>query len=509
MKETIITVDVGTSSLRCFLYDKNGNILYTTQKNYSPIFLDNNYVEQEPRSFKKTLQQTLTDTGHYINEKKYKVLGISVTSQRASVITMNYDNKPIYNAIMWQDKRSYNQCEKIKEKTTLDYLYLKTGLKLDPYFSAPKMMWLKENEPEIYCMAYKLIGVQDYIIFLLTGRYVTDYTQASRTMLMDINTFKWDDDLIELFGIEKTMLPDLVEPGSEVGVLTNEMSKKTGLEKDIPIIIAGGDQQCAALGLNILRPGYIEANTGTGSFVIGYSEKPVFDSRMRTLCSASAIPGKWICEAGLLTSGTIYRWFNNDFYDNLDEKDLYGRINNDAESAPIGSNGVVVLPHFKGSAAPYWNPLAKGMIFNVSLSTKRSDVARAILEGIVLEMTENIELIQNQIGRIDVVSIAGGLTKFDLFNQIQADAFNKATVRYKNNEASSLGAWMQAVINMGIFDSYDEAFKRVTQGCKPKTFHSVTSNVIKYMKLKQRKKILYYALNEMDVYKYFQNPIYE
>ncbi|WP_058485012.1 FGGY-family carbohydrate kinase [Defluviitalea phaphyphila] len=500
----ILTIDVGTSSMRSILYDINGHKKYTSSRLYNPTFYENGFVEQDPRDFKVALYETIIEVMGKYNGDPKRVVGVSVTSQRASVIPVDVNGKPLYNAIMWQDKRSYAISQRMKEEFDIKKIYLKTGIKIDPYFVVPKILWIKENEPELYCVTYKMLGIQDYIIYLLTGRYVTDHSQACRTLLMDLSSFKWDDELIEQFGIDKSLLCDLVKPGSIVGDVLPEVAEQLKLASGTPVIIAGGDQQCAALGLNVLEPGRVEANTGTGSFVIAYSDKPVFDSRMRTLCSASAIPGKWIVEAGLLTSGTIYRWFNSEFFD--DELNSYEKINEAAANSPVGANGVVVLPHFKGSAAPYWNPLSKGMIYNLNLNTTKGDIARAILEGIVLENAQNIDIIASLIGRVDAVSVAGGLTNFDTYNQIQADAYNKRVEKYKNSEASSLGAFMSAAVTLGYFKSYKEAFESANVE-KPVTYHVQAKNVMKYMKLKKRKKILYYALNEMDVFRFFTEPI--
>ena len=187
------------------------------------------------------------------------------------------------------------------------------------------------------------------------------------------------------------------------------LSKKTGLSKSIEVITAGGDQQCAAVGLNVLRPGTLEANIGTGSFIIAYSEKPAFDENMRILCSASAVADQWIVEAGLLTSGAIYTWYKDNFYKNGSGPVDYDLINQEVTEAQAGSNGLVFVPHFKGSAAPYWNPLSKGVFFNAMFDHKRGVIfARSILEGIAMEMAQNIELIENTVGYVDIIHAAGG-----------------------------------------------------------------------------------------------------
>lgn len=499
-----MVIDVGTSSLKAMLYNKSGQMLYRATKEYHSEFGGNNYVEQNPLTWKEALTYTLKETSKFKKEKNIHLEAIAVTSQRASVIPVDDDGLPLYNAIMWQDRRSMAQCGQMLEELRLPEIYRRTGLRANPYFSAPKMMWLKDERSAIYAKTNKLLGVQDYVVYLLTGSYVTDWTQACRTMLMNINTFAWDEDMLRISGVPKSKLADLRPPGAVAGFLDGDIANATGLSPGIPIILGGGDQQCAALALNILRPGYAEANTGTGSFVIAYSETPQFDEQCRTLCSAAAIPGKWIAEAGIFNTGSIHRWFKEQFYPA--GEDVYERMNSEAAESPVGANGVIMLSHFEGSAAPYWNPLAKGMFFNLSLGNSRSDLVRAILEGISLEIAHNISLIENLVKDISTVSVAGGLVAFNLFNQIQADAFNKTVIRYDNNEASSLGALMSACVTLGIYKDYHEAFYGICP-TEPLEFIPDEKNAKKYAKLFQRKDELYKALKQCQVYELFSGSL--
>lgn len=501
----IIIIDVGTSSLKSMVYDLKGKLMHDEFKEYHTVVTNGNNVEQDPTSWKDALVYTLGNIGEYIKENNMDICAISITSQRASVIPVSKEGEPLYNALMWQDKRSMEQCTDISSKMSIKEIYQRTGLRLDPYFSAPKMLWIKKERPEIYKNSYKLIGVQDWIVYLLTNKFVTDWSQACRTMIMNISNFNWDKELLNVTGIDEDRLPELCAPGSNVGKLSNEMSQITGLKSGIPVIVGGGDQQCAALALNVLKPGHAEANTGTGSFVIAYSEKPVFDENMRTLCSAAAVPGKWIAEAGIFNTGAIYRWTKEQFYREVNG-DSFEILNNEALKSPVGANGVSLLPHFQGSAAPYWNPAAKGMIFNLTLGTKRGDIARAVLEGISLEMADNISLIENIIGNITTVSVAGGMTKFDLFDEIQASAFKKTVVKYDNCEASSLGALISSTVTLKIYNDYNDAFKNICDN-EQKVFNPNMDDADKYKELLKRKGRLYTALEKGDIYNSYSSCV--
>ena len=200
--ECILAVDVGTASLRSVLYNLKGRLIFNSHREYKLLFNNSLSIEQDPKSWKSALISTLKDVSQYIEQQPVSILAISVTSQRASVISVDNDCNPLFNAIMWQDKRSIEQCKKLSELIGINEIYQRTGLRIDPYFSLPKMLWFKKNYPEIYNKTYKLIGVQDYILYLLTNSFVTDWTQASRTMLMNIRSFEWDTDILKITDID-------------------------------------------------------------------------------------------------------------------------------------------------------------------------------------------------------------------------------------------------------------------------------------------------------------------
>jgi glycerol kinase len=487
----LLVIDVGTSSLKVMLYESTGRLVNRVSAGYHSEFFGENHVEQDALTWKRALLSALAESAEVVRARNMSIDSIAVTSQRASVIPVDDQGQPLDHAIMWQDKRSQTQCGKLLKQLSLKEIYRRTGLRVDCYFSAPKIMWLRDERPDIYAKAHKLIGIQDYIVYLLTGVFMTDWTQACRSLFMNISTFSWDEDMLVAAGIPKSKLPELCPPGTAPGVLTHSMGAATGLASGIPVVICGGDQQCAALALNILQPGDAAVNSGTGSFVTAHAKEPLFDHECRTLCSASAVAGKWIVEAGIYNTGSIYDWFNDQFYST--GQNTFDLIDEEASRSPVGANGVMMLPHFEGSAAPYWNPLAKGLFYNLTLGTVRGDFSRAILEGIALEIAHNLTLIECVVKDISQVSVAGGLVALDLFNQIQADAFNKAVIRYDNCEASSLGALMSAAVQLGIYQDHTEAFRAVCPS-RPIVFKPDIDNVVKYRRLFELKKDLYQAL---------------
>ena len=502
----IIALDVGTSSMRAVLYNEKGELLHSVGSEYHTIFPQPSHVEQDPATWAKAARVTLSGVADYVRQNGLSVSAISVTSQRASMIPMNSEGEPLHNAIMWQDKRTIGICERLGSEYGLEALHKRTGLRINPFFVLNKIIWLRENEAPIFNQTAKFIGVQDYVIYQLTGRYVTDWTQASRTMLMDLKTFSWDEELLNMAGIKASQLCELAPPGSVAGMLQASFAAKCGLTAGLPIVVSGGDQQNAAIALGVTRPGMAEANTGTGSFVLSYSEKPAFDDKCRVLCQAGAIAGSYVTETPIFNTGAIFRWFKEQFCpDFRNQDDAYALMDNEAAVIPAGSNGVVMLPHFEGSAAPNWNPNAKGMFFNLGLASTRGMFIRAILEGISLEIAENLNLMRSLIGEISEVHVAGGMTCSDLFCGIQASAYNASVVRHQNPEASSLGACCNALVALGVFSSADAFFSSI-EGEKA-IFKPDAEEAEAYSRVQQRRRALYNSLHSAGVYEQFMGTV--
>ena len=259
----IISLDIGTSSMRAVLYGTDGSCAASFRYEYHPQFPKENHVEQDPFSWLRAARSILSAVGNCIRERHLSVDAVAVTSQRSSLIPVDHAGDPLSPAIMWQDKRTLGECETLKREYGLFPLYRKTGLRINPYFVLPKLMWLRSNLPEIYRGASKFIGVQDFVVYYLTGKFVTDWTQAGRTMLMNIETFRWDPALLRIAAADLDHLPQLTAPGSIAGGITRRASEETGISEGTPVVLCGGDQQNAAVGIGVVMPGLAEANTGT------------------------------------------------------------------------------------------------------------------------------------------------------------------------------------------------------------------------------------------------------
>ncbi|OOM76191.1 glycerol kinase [Clostridium puniceum] len=489
----ILVIDVGTSSMRGILYSQSGYAHKIIQETYSPEYLNDGYVEQDTLTFKKALINIIKQAVEGANNLAAEIIGISLTSQRSSMIALDFECNPLRKAIMWQDRRTLPICSNLLPYE--NYIYERTGLKLSPVFLGPKIAWLKQNEEEIYRKAYKIVTIADYLMYIMTNNLRTDYTYGSRTLLMNLHTLNWDTDLLNLFDIDEDKLCTLSGQGCISGYITDSFSKISGLKAGIPVISAGGDQQCSAIGNGVINEGDTQITTGTGSFIITSSDKPHIDPVSKVICSISAVPNKYILESSILTSGTIYNWFNKNFYCSTETVEYnYDKINFDAENSKPGSNGVILLPHFQGSGSPDWNPNATGLFHGISLGTKRIDFPRSILEGIAAEIAENLDILRSYVGTITVINISGGLTKNSLFNQIQADMYGTSVNLPSDFETTALGALASAAAALGVYNSIPEALDYINKNKENTIYNPILNNIEIYNQLKIRRKTIYNAL---------------
>ena len=506
MRILILCIDLGTTGCHAVIFDEKGQQISRSYQEYKSIYLPYRWIDHDPKTWLQAVKKTVKEAVKKIEHDKNCISAVAVTSQRATVIPVDKKGNPLDNAILWQDKRATEETKHLINEYGTEKIYNITGLRVDPYFTLPKLLWLKKNKTEIYNHSFIFLPVQDFIIHFLTGEFKTDWTQASRTMLFNIDELRWDKDLIKSVGIDFNKLPEAVPPGSIISTVNRAASNELGLPKGIPVIAAGGDQQCAAIGLGVVKAGIVEANTGTGSFVLINQDKPVKDFNQRLICSASSIAGKWVLEAPIFTTGSIYRWFR----DNIGQVsvknqiksriDAYQIMNSEAEKEPLGANGLLLVPHFAASAAPYWNPEARGILFGLSLGHKRSSIIRAILEGIAFEIQKNISIMESYTEEIKEVRISGGLTRSEIFNQIQADIYGKTVIKTDYEDASILGAAVIAATTIGLYNNINSALDNMISVNNLSRKEPNIENYKAYKELGKIHNSLYWSLEKAGIY---------
>lgn len=454
----IVVIDVGTSSMRSIGYRLNGKKEFTFQKEYRVIYGQDGCAQQQPEILLETLYTLLRKVKAYADAVHLDIFCISVTAQRSSIAPVDDTGRALAAFIMWQDTRNQAVCEKLK--TYNELIFKKTGARINTVFSGGKMRWIREHQPEIYQRAYKLVNIAEYLMFHMTGEFATDVTYAGRSNLMNLYTRQWDSELLELFWIDREKLCQVLEPGSVVGKTHSRLTDHTGLREGIPVISAGGDQQCAAVGLGIFSEGNISVVTGTGAFLMADCSSVPKQLCSDVICSAASVRGRYILEASIPSCCSAFNWFREKILDNSYSLD---QLQKDLEEIYETQNDCLVLPHFQGRGTPDWNSTAKAHFLNISLATTRTEIIRALLTGIFYEVKVNIEQFRRYVP-VNAGHISGGLTKMTVLNQIQADIYGIPLYCDHDQEASAKGAAMVSMVELGLLKSYKEAYHILGHG---------------------------------------------
>lgn len=492
----ILVIDIGTTSTKGMVYDENLNLLSECRVPAAPEFLDDVHVQESPQVWCAALEKI----GKHASDKK--IDAVALTAQRSSVFPADSGGNPLHPAIMWQDRRTDKICA--QRKALERNVYEKTGLLIKPVYGAPKMAWFRQNMPEVYEKTERFMTVADLCVHFLTGSFVTDTTYGNRSLLMNLHTGEWDRELMKIFGVERRMLPDLIQPGSMCGKISKSFHRLTGLQEGIPVYTPGGDQQTSALGLGVLEPGRCEITHGTGSYLLAHSEKPWMEYEKKISCNVSAVPGKYIVEIPVMTTGAAYEWFQRSFYpENKAGESCFCEINREAAQAGPFAGGVVMFPDFQGSCFPNWNTKAKGSFFHVDLHTTRGDMARAVLEGIAAKLSDGLEEVDKRLGPVQEVALSGGLSAIEAFSQMQADIYERETVVYADRESTAIGAWMSAMVSCGRFPDYSTAFAKVQECNAQKRYHPDYALSGEYRRWKSRRRELEQILEEKKTHNIF------
>ena len=491
----VLIVDAGTSSMRGVLMNEEAEVLFQTRKRYHPEFCSAVKVIQNPLVWKKALTEIGTEVQEWAGMNQKSIDAVSLTAQRTSVMLTDQDGNAITDAVMWQDKRNLQLCRELRERNK--EIIERSGNTINPVFSGSKIAWLRQEMPEAYDQAEKVLTVSDYLLYQMTGNFRSDRTYASRSHLMNLRTGWWDPVLLEIFDVEENKLCELIEPGEKHGTLTRRFSAETGIPEGISVYSPGGDQQCASLGMGILKEGNLEITSGTGAFIAGITKKLPDIFQGNAILNYGAIPGTYIVEASILTCSAAFDWFCKNFYKEPDGIH-YERINREIEDSPPGANGCMLLPFFQGRSTPLWNPEATASFTNVTLSTTRGDMARALLEGIACEIRNNIDVVEAQTGRAEHIFIGGGLSRSHPFNQIQADVYERQLFHYSNSESAALGAWISTAVSAGVCASYEEAFRKARCGDNIIEYEPKEENMAVYREMRSRMNQMYQKIYDKN-----------
>ena len=453
----ILALDQGTSSSRAIVFDHEGRICATAQKEFPQHFPKPGWVEHDPKDIWSSEASVIAEAITSMGINGLNIAGIGITNQRETTIVWDAETgEPVYNAIVWQDRRTSEYCDSLKEQNLTGFIREKTGLIIDAYFSATKIRWILENVPGARARAeagkLRFGTVDTWLLWNLTRGecHMTDVSNASRTMLFNIHTLKWDEDLMKLFGIPMSMLPE-VRSSSEIYGYT----KTTIFAHKVPVAGIAGDQQAALFGQMCTTPGSVKNTYGTGCFLLMNSgTKPIMSSHnlLTTIAWKIGDTVNYALEGSIFVGGSVVQWL----------RDGLGIIKSSSEIESLAmtvpdNGGVYFVPALTGLGAPYWDQYAKGTICGLTRGTTAAHIARAALEGIAFETMDIVNAMEHDAGiKLAELKVDGGASRNNLMMQFQADILGTKVIRPKVTETTAMGACYLAGLATGYWDSLDD-----------------------------------------------------
>jgi glycerol kinase len=480
-KNFIISIDQGTTSSRAILFNLKGQTVYSSQKEFTQYFPKSGWVEHDPEEIWSTTKKTLNDVVKKSKKIKGKILTIGITNQRETTVLWDKKTgKPVYNAIVWQDRRQEEFCKKLRKKNKETLIFNRTGLLIDSYFSGTKIKWILDNVPLARKLMKKkqlLFGTIDsFLIWRLTkGKvHATDATNASRTMIYNITNNKWDETILKILKIDKNILPTVKDCADDYGSTHPSITGK-------PISITGvvGDQQSASIGQCCFEPGSLKSTYGTGAFVLLNTGSKIIYSKNRLLTTiAYRIKGKttYAMEGSIFIAGAGVQWLRDklNFFKKASETENIVKSLKD-------NKGVYLVPAFTGLGAPYWDANARGVLSGLTRDTGPKEIIRATIESVAYQTYDLFEAMKHDGLRPKLVKVDGGMVMNDWFSQFLSDVVNIRVSRPKVQETTALGAAFMAGLQIGAYKSLADISKNwhLDKNFTPKIKSKDRNNLVK------------------------------
>ncbi len=472
----LFALDVGTLGCRSVIYDLDGNEVSYAYQEYEIETPHPGWAEQNPETWWKAVKATVKASIKIGKVDPVDILALGLTGQQISIVFIDVRGRCLGPSILWADRRGVRQCEWIRKNIGEDIVFGIAGSRVDPLYAASKLLWVKENRPEMFKRISKIFGSKDYIGFRLTDRMNMDHAMASTMQLYDIRRNCWSETILDQLGISQDKFPELVYSTEVIGEVTREAARRTGLKPGTPVVAGGGDTACMALGAGALTTEKICSSLGTSANIFGSVEELNPDPMKRVSYYCHVVPGKWIIISGSTDSISL-RWFRDNlgYYEmKLAKKrglSAYKVMDEEAEKTEPGAGSLVFLPFLSGARSPIWNTDASGVFFGIKYHHSRGTLIRAVLEGIAYSTRQRIEVLRALgINPKEIVAVGGG-ARSEVWNQIMSDVTGLPFLRLKHHETAVLGAALLAGLAVNAYKNFEEASKRtvsISERFKPR-----------------------------------------
>ncbi len=468
MMKYMIGVDIGTTSTKAVLYNEEGNMIDQSLIEYPLLTPTVDISEEDPDKICHAVQSTIRNVVLAQNLEAKHIKFVTFSAQMHSLIVMNHNHQRLTHSITWADNRAQAVVEKLKHTDQSIAIYQKTGTPIHAMSPLSKMMWLKEEETELFQKAAQFVDIKSYILYQLTGRWVMDWSIASATGLMNLKTKKWDQDILRLLELEESQLPQLVPTTTRLEFKDQQVAESLGLSKNVPIVVGASDGVLSNLGVNRFRKGEVALTIGTSGAIRTVVDKPLIDPEGRTFCYVLD-ESHYVIGGPVNNGAVVLRWLRDELLADEVEVakrlgiDSYHLISKIAERVEPGAKGLLFHPYLTGERAPLWTSDARGSFIGLTLAHRKEHMIRAVLEGVVFNLYSVFMALSEIIGDTPYkISATGGFSKSAVWRQMVSDVFNCHVDIPTHNESSCLGACIIGLKAMGEIENYDIVEKWIT-----------------------------------------------
>ncbi len=495
MNEILLGIDVGTSSCKVAAFDKVGRVVAESSGVYEVFHPQVGWAEQNPVDWWEAIIGCIKEILTTVDADDIK--GIGIDGQSWSAIAIDRDKNVLCNTPIWFDTRAKDICERVKAKYGKNAFFETSGNPFEPSYTLPKIMWYKENAPEVYNNTYKIMQSNSYIAMMLTNEISQEYSQGYGLQCYDIKNRRWDYSILEELGIRTDILPDFYECHQIVGNVTDKASALTGLSVGTPVVAGGLDAACGTLGVGVIHGGQTQEQGGQAGGMSICEDTPIAHEAL--ILSEHVVAGKFLLQGGTVGGGGIVNWFERNFFEHMrannSGKPDFKKLDDLADDIPPGSEGLLFLPYMSGERSPIWNPDAKGVYFGIDYSKTKAHFIRASMEGVGYSLEHNLKIAECSGAKVDKLYAMGGAANSRLWTQIKADITGKEISVPRSDSASTLGAVILAGVGVGIYKDFDDAVKQTVSITRT---HTPNKEVYKtYQKAMKKYIALYECTKEL------------
>lgn len=500
MTKYILAHDLGTSGNKATLFTVEGKLVASRVFAYDVHYFNGTWAEQDADDWWRAVCETSSSLIKQTDIDPGDIGAVSFSGQMMGCLCVDRQGKPLRKSIIWADQRALKQAKEIEQHISQKDFYHIVGHRNTASYGVQKLMWVKDNEPEIYEQTYKSLNAKDYIVFKLTGKMYTEYSDGNSMGCFDLLNFCWSEELIEYAGIDADKLPELKPSTFVAGGVTAEAAAATGLAEGTPVVLGGGDGVAGNIGTGSILPGKTYCCMGTSAWITTTTDRPVFDEEMRTVTWAHIVPGLYAPNGTMQSAGGSYSWLKNtiarmESYDaKVNGTSPYEYMNQQIAESPVGSNGIIFLPYLLGERAPRWDAEAKGAFIGLKSENTRGDLMRSVLEGVTMNLSIILDALKKQV-EISEITVIGGGAKGEEWRQMMADIFGtKIMVPSLLEEAGSMGAAVTGGVGAGIYKD----FTAIDRFLDVRSIHEpCTASTEAYRPVKELFDECYYALKHV------------